>query len=169
MLFDLPGVKPGSDIESLYKAVGFVIVQWGHAEQCLDLMVGAIFHGFDGHSLLKKRPKMLAEKLKFLRKSFTQLPGLEQFRSEGESLFARFSTIGNKRHDLVHGAIANLGIDNGEVVFAKLDINKDGHHLREVALGQSEFSSLVKELLRLGTDANKLARQVLDTVKESAP
>ena len=88
---------------------------------------------------------------------------------QGESLFARFSTIGNKRHDLVHGAIANLEIDNGEFAFAKLDINKDGHHLRKVALRQSEFSSLVKELRRLGSDANKLARQVWDTVKESSP
>lgn len=43
MPFDLPGVKLGSDIESLFKAVGFVVVQWDHAEQCLDLMVAAIF------------------------------------------------------------------------------------------------------------------------------
>ena len=166
MPFDLPGVKPGSDIESLFKAVGFVVVQWGHAEQCLDLMVAAIFYGFDGNPLLKNRPKMLAQKLEFLGKSFTQFSGLEQFRSDGESLLARFSTIGNKRHELVHGAITNLEIENGEFLFAKLDINKDGHHLRDVALGQSDFSSLVQELLRLGSDTNKLARQVWDAVKE---
>jgi len=49
MAFDLPGVKPGSDIETLFKAVGFVVIQWGFAEQSLDLMVATIFHSFDGH------------------------------------------------------------------------------------------------------------------------
>ena len=29
MSFDLPGVEPSSDIEKLFKAVGFVVVQWG--------------------------------------------------------------------------------------------------------------------------------------------
>jgi hypothetical protein len=34
-LFDLPGVKPGSDLEALFKAIGFVVVQWGLAEDLL--------------------------------------------------------------------------------------------------------------------------------------
>lgn len=38
MSFDLPGVKSGSDIETLFKTVGFVVVQWGYAEQSLDLI-----------------------------------------------------------------------------------------------------------------------------------
>ncbi len=59
MSFNLPGVKPGSDIETLYKAVGYVVVQWGFAEQSLDLMIANIFYSFDGHHLLKRRPQNL--------------------------------------------------------------------------------------------------------------
>ena len=44
MPLDLPGVKPGSDLETLFKAVGFVVVQWASAEQSLDTLVAAIFH-----------------------------------------------------------------------------------------------------------------------------
>jgi len=37
MSFNLPGVKQDSDIESLFKSVGFIVVQWGHCEQSLSL------------------------------------------------------------------------------------------------------------------------------------
>ena len=64
MAFDLPGVEPGSDPELLFKAVGFITVQWGFAEQSLDLMMASIFHSFDGYPLLKKRPRNLKSKVK---------------------------------------------------------------------------------------------------------
>ena len=108
MSFDLPGVKPGSDIETLFKAVGFVVVQWGHAEQSLDLTVASIFRFFDGHPLLKRRPSMLRPKLDFLSKCFAELPNLEQFQAESVPLLSRFAVTGKKRNDLVHGAIATL-------------------------------------------------------------
>jgi hypothetical protein len=166
MSFHLPGVKPGSDIESLFKAIGFVVVQWGSAEQSLDLIVAAIFHRFVGNPLLKRRPRMLAAKLDLLRNCFQQLPGLEQFRADGEALLSRFAIAGNKRHDLVHGAIANLSIENGAFTFAKIDVNQDGHSVRTVVLDQSKFPYLIKELLRLGDDANKLGRSIWETTKK---
>lgn len=166
MSFHLPGVKPGSDIESLFKAIGFVVVQWGHAEQSLDLLVAAILHRFDGNPLLKHRPRMLEPKLDFLRKCFLQLPGLEQFRVEGEALLSRFAITGKKRNDLVHGAITNLSIENGAFIFSKIDVNQEGHALRAVVLDQSEFPGLRKELLALGVDVNKLARKIVDSTQK---
>ena len=111
MLFDLPGVKPGSDIETLFKAVGFVVVQWGYAEQSLDLMVAAIFRCFEGNSLLKRRPQNLELKIDFLRECFAQLPELALFKVESDEFLARFSVAGKKRNDLVHGAIAKLSAE----------------------------------------------------------
>ena len=160
MPFSLPGVKPGSDIESLFKAIGFVVIQWGHAEQALDLIVAVIFHRFGGNPLLTRRPKMLAEKLKFLSKCFLQIPELEKYRVDGEALLSRFASTGKKRHDLVHGAITNLSCENGAFIFAKIDVNQDGHAVRSVVLHQSEFPGLIKELLGLGADANKFARKI---------
>lgn len=67
MSFDLPGVEPNSDIEKLFKAVGFVVIQWGMNEQHLDLIVAAIFHRFKGHPLLNRRPMNLTQKIELLR------------------------------------------------------------------------------------------------------
>ena len=87
MPFDLPGVKPGSDIETLFKAVGFVVVQWGFAEQSLDLLVANIFNFFSEHPSLKRRPTNLEPKIEFLRGCFATIPALEQFRTESEMLY----------------------------------------------------------------------------------
>lgn len=76
MPFDLPGVKPGSDLETLFKVIGFVVVQWGSAEQSLDLMVANIFHCFNGDPSLKKRPRNLEPKVKFLQERFAEFPEL---------------------------------------------------------------------------------------------
>lgn len=62
MVFDLPRVETNSDIETLFRTVGFVVVQCGFAEQALNLVVANIFHSFKGHPLLKRRPQNLAPK-----------------------------------------------------------------------------------------------------------
>ena len=82
MSFDLPGVKPGSDFETLFKAVGFVVVQWGFAEQSLDLTVASIFHFYHGHPLIKRRPSLLKSKLDFLSQCFAELPNLHNSKKK---------------------------------------------------------------------------------------
>jgi len=137
-MFDLPGVKPDSDIETLFKAVGFVVVQWGHAEQSLDLMVASIFGSFSGHPLPKRRPQHLEPKINFLGEYFAKLPELEEFRFESELLLPRFVIAGRKRNDLVHGAISEFSIRDGAFTFLKIDVSKENHRVRTVFLDNSD-------------------------------
>ena len=169
MSFDLPGVKPGSDLETLFKAMGFIVVQWGFAEQAIDLMVASIFHSFGGHPSLKKRPRNLEPKVKFLQERFAEFPELAQFRAESEILLVRFLKAGEKRNDLVHGGIASLSIDNGQFTFLKVDVSPKEHHsIRSVVLDNAEWPAFRKELLRLGKDGQSLAKRVSDSLKAHA-
>jgi hypothetical protein len=168
MPFDLPGVKPGSDLETLFKAVGFVVVQWGSAEQSLDLMVANIFYCFNGDPSLKKRHRNLEPKVKFLLERFAEFPELAQFRAESETLFSRFLEVGKKRNDLVHGGMASLSIKNGQFTLLKLDVSPTGHHIRSVVLDEAEWPAFRKELLRLGKDGLSLAKRVSDSLKARA-
>jgi hypothetical protein len=168
MSFDLPGVKPSSDIETLFKAVGFVVVQWGFAEQSLDLMVATIFHFFDGHPLLKRRPQHLEPKLEFLEKCFAEIPKLAQFRAESEALLLRFATAGKKRNELVHGAISEISIEDGAFMFLKVDIKSKEHHsIRSVFLEESEWPAFRNELMSLGREGQSLGKKVFDGLKVS--
>lgn len=166
MSFDLPGVEPSSDVEKLLKAVGFIVVQWGMDEQHLDLIVASIFHRFEGHPLLTRRPINLTHKIEFLNQCFSEFEELKQFQTESVALLKRFSVAGHKRNDIVHGAIADFSAVNGSFTFSKIDvIPKVNHSIRAVFLEDSEWTEFRKELLSLGRDSVSLAQRVWDILK----
>jgi hypothetical protein len=45
------------ELDSLFKAVGFVVVQWGQAEQSLELATGILYGELNGKPLAKRLPK----------------------------------------------------------------------------------------------------------------
>lgn len=169
MSFELPGVEPNSDIEKLFKAVGFLVVQWGMDEQHLDLIVAAIFHRFGGHSVLNRRPTNLTQKIEFLRQCVNEFAELEPFRAEFDTLLARYVVAAKLRNDIVHGAIADFSAKDGMFMFSKIDvIPKEYHSIRSVILNDLNWSEFRKELLALGRDSLSLAQRVWDTLKLDA-
>lgn len=161
MSFDLPGVKPESDLDKLFRSVGFVVVQWGYAEQSLDLMVASIFHSPKGHLLPKRRPKQLEPKVEFLVGCFSTMPPLRQFSGEAMPMLDSFSRIGTIRNDLVHSTIVDFSLKDGAFTFLKIDVvPATTHNCRPVSFAESEWPSLRKELLRLGKESQALARKV---------
>lgn len=160
-MFKLPGVKPGSDLEAMFLAVGFVVVQWGQAEQSLDLIVSALSYGYPDKKA-RRLPVMLETKIKFLRERLPAAPELACVSTEFESLMSEFESLASVRNDLVHGAIANVSPTSNGFTFIKFD--SDGRHnkARPVLLSGNEFPSLRKRLLHLVGEANRLAKVVWD-------
>lgn len=152
------------DMDALFLAIGFIVVQWGQAEQSLDLLVAALFQECGGKRLARKSrmPVMLGPKLDFVRKCLTQLPKLTSFNEEGLALVVAFDRLSQKRHDLIHGAVTSLSPVDDAFSFVKLDVKDNFHHAREVRLEASEFPVLTKDLVRLGADATAFARKVWD-------
>ena len=171
MAFDIPGVGPNSDEETLFKAVGFIIVQWGCVEQVLDLLVSIVFPIVKDKIKDKKQPQFLTHKTKFVRNHLDCHPVLLENSSEIMALLVRFETVGAKRNDLVHGAITSLSSANGAFIFEKLDIvTGDVPALRSVLLDDEQWTSFRNELLSLGEDGIRLVKKSLEihgkTMKE---
>lgn len=166
MSFDLPGVKPESDLDKLFRSVGFVVVQWGYAEQSLDLIVASIFHSPKRHVLPKRRPKQLEPKVEFLADCFATMPPLKTLAAEASPILETFSRIGTVRNDLVHSTIADFSLKDGAFTFLKIDVvPAASHNCRLVFFGESEWPSLRKDLLRLGKESQALARKVHDALQ----
>ncbi|MCX7167779.1 MAG: hypothetical protein NTV11_16095 [Rhodocyclales bacterium] len=164
MNIDLPGVKPGGTAESLFKTIGFIVVQWGHCEQSLELLVNTLFLQYGGNKLpkRKKMPKQLGEKIAFARECALLISTLAPFKTEIESLVKDFEALTQKRHDLVHGALTNAPVINGVYSFIRLETHPDVHEIKDFQYDLKAFPFLAKALVRLGDDAPKVARRVFD-------
>ncbi len=160
--FKLPGVKPGSDLESLFIAVGFIVIQWGQSEQALDLIVSTLSHAYHGKKA-KRLPVMLETKIAFVRKCIASTPEIEQSAEDIEALLQEFESLALVRNDLVHGAITSVTPSSRGFNFMKLDSDKEYNSARMVLLSRSDFPSLRRRLLQLAKEANRLARIVMDS------
>lgn len=154
------------ELDALFKAVGFVVVQWGQAEQSLELATAILYQNLGGKPLAKRLPKMLETKLEFVSKCLVKLPRLAHLRADGDALVAGFRKLSVKRHDLIHGAIASVTATDGGFSFAKLDIQNDKHVVREFRLEGSDFPELTKDLIDLGDRATTFARRLSEVVRK---
>lgn len=168
MRIDITGAKSGSNFESLCKTVGFVIVQWAHCEQSLELLVNTLFREYGGNKLprRKRMPKPLSEKIAFV-KECAQISLLAPFKAELEALALDFETLLQKRHDLVHGALTDAPVVNGVFTFIRLEAHPDIHEVKSFQYDLKEFPSLEASLVRLGEKAPKLAKRVFHALRKS--
>lgn len=164
MNITLPGVRIGTNAESLFKTIGFFIVNWGHCEQSLELLVNTLFLQYDGNKLpgRKKMPHQLSQKLSFVKECAESLPSLSSFRADLESLVSSFEAITQTRHDLVHGALTDAPVVDGVYSFIRLDTHPDIHEVKDFKYDLKAFPSLAEALMRLGSEAPNLARRIFD-------
>ena len=164
MRVDINGVRPGSTFESLLKTIGFVVVQWGHCEQSLELIVNTLHGNFGGNSLPRRRrmPRPVSEKVAFLGECAEQLPSLVDFRSRLEALAIDFGEVTQLRHDLVHGALSDEPIKDGVFTFIRLDAHPYTHDVKTFEYDLKRFPMLEATLMKLGATAPKLGRDLFN-------
>lgn len=150
-----PGGTPydDEDLDALFKAVGFVVVNWGQAEQTLEMIVAMLYQQLGGKRLVKRIPVPLSAKVAFMEKCLNQLPALSQLKTQSQELAQTFTRVGKKRHDLIHGAIASLTMENGGFKFSKLDVRGEVHVLRTFHFEAATFPAFTQELIDLGSSA----------------
>ena len=155
-----------ADLDSIARAFGLVVINWGNAEQSLDMLTALLWQSFPTRTYSRKIPMMLAPKLAFARKSFAEVETLKPFQQQAESLFAEFDRLSNLRHDLIHGAVASLAPIDGHFVLLKFDIHDGFHHVREVRIPVVAYPQLTRDLVNLGRNAHHMADTVFELVKK---
>lgn len=162
MRVDITGVKPGGTFESLLRTVGFVVVQWAHCEQSLELLVNTLFREHGGNKLPGRRrmPRPVSEKVAFVKECAAQIPSLASFKSEIDALASDFNAVLQTRHDLMHGALSDVPVSNGVYTFIRLDAHPDIHEVKEFHYDLKKFPALESSLMRLGARAPEIAKRV---------
>jgi hypothetical protein len=147
------------ELEILYNQVGFIVIQWSHCEQSLELLANVLYQQYDGKKLTgkKRMPKALSDKLEFVKKCIVKAPSLAPFKAELEALVSSFDELSQTRHDIVHGALASMSPTNGVFTFIRLETHPDTHEVKKFLYDLSEFPAFRTKLLRLGKASVKLA------------
>jgi hypothetical protein len=164
-----PDPKIAEDLDSIAKALGLIVLQWGQAEQSLDLLVAMLWQSFDGKSNRKKIPIMLEPKLKFLRNYIGADPLLREEVATLDELLSRFEKLSSLRNELIHGAAASISPVDNAFIFAKLDVKDGFHHHREIRIEAAEYPRIIARLVNLGRDANALNHRVFNILKQHKP
>lgn len=149
-----------SEWDDFLRSIGSITISWGLAEFSLDAIIAVFFKKFGTRLNEKRLPKMLNDKIKFANKCLSHISSLHEFKTDGEVLLSNFSRLGNKRHEIIHGALTQLP-QNGMALFAKLDIKDNLHHRRSVPFDGEQSQILMQELQRLGNDAANFANMIL--------
>ena len=148
------------DLDLIARAVGLVVLQWGQAEQSLELLVASLWQSFSGHKYAKRIPVLLTPKLSFVKACVAGTPALKELEPRVLSLALGFERLSALRHDLIHGAAASIPAVDGHFVFTKLDVHDGYHHAREVRIPIEAYPNLVRNLVALGREAHETASQV---------
>ncbi len=148
----------------LCQCIGFVVVHWSLAEQQLDTWVNVCCNNCGGKSLLDRKgvPQALKRKVAFIRRCLRELQALASYRDECASLLSRFLSASDKRHDLIHGAIAELRPNptTGAFRFRRIGYDGDTHTVTEFSFIPNDFRVFSQVLTDLVTDSIALSQSM---------
>jgi len=156
------------ELNPLFSAVGAIVVQWGQAEQTLDMIVAMIYHSYGGKAVGKRIPQPLNQKLKFVRKCAETINELRSHRQHIEKLAFDFEQLSSRRHELVHGAVASFNDSEGTFKFVKFDLINNFHHVRDFDLDMNEFPLLLDDLIKLGSDSLQVAGLLIQKLRNES-
>ena len=158
------------EFRALCTAVGFIVLNWGMAEQQLDMLVNIAFRHCGGEALRPHKgiPRHYSDKVDFLKACFKKLPALEPFASEGRSLVERVSARASKRNDLVRGSLASFAPEKngGAFRFNKVGYEIDGHTVSTFMFSPRGFSRLETVLGDLLTEQIAFGQKLADRFPE---
>lgn len=149
------------DLENLSKMVGMLVIQWGSAEQTLELTLGVLFDA-PGRPAAKKIPQNLVSKLEYLTQCAAFMPSLAPLRTQIKKLVSDFERLSELRHNLIHGAASSINHIDGVYEFVKIDQVKGAQQHRCILLDARDFPMHMNSFIQLGQDAYALAAPVFE-------
>jgi len=107
-------------------------------------------------------PKMLAPKLKFIKKCLDVPAYRPSLLGLAAKLSDDFEYLSEIRHALIHGAISEVTQRDGVYSYIKLNVQKDTHEVQEFQFDLKQFPALSDKLVELGAASVEFARLVWD-------
>jgi hypothetical protein len=148
---------PESVLDSLYTAVGHLVISWAFVDRALDFWIAIIFHDAGGKEIELQIPSAFDRKTKFLRRCFRRIEALSPFSEEALPYIEAACGFSNTRHFVVHGTMSDYRPEGHIFTFVNLrpDKPKTMHQLSQLHIS-------AVQLLEDGVQCSELGGQMLD-------
>ncbi len=155
--------KPNEEeINALYQIIGFMTVTWSLLERGLDKIALTIYKGCEGHTIKRKVPQALKDKLEYIENSFNKLQVLSDFQKEGLAIVNKTRELKEKRHTLIHGAISSLYPENNSYIFTKYNFHKKGVTLEATTFSPIDFQRVSEDCQNLAENTAHFSVKLID-------
>jgi len=136
------------DFQALCACIGIVVVNWALAQQSLDMIVSVIYDQCGGSTIMNDKPWALKRKIKFLKLAFKQFVVLQPYAEQGITILDSLIAISEKRHNLVHGVVTGINLEDGIFPIEKFDYRINT--LEKIQFDPKAFPELAQDLVDLG-------------------
>jgi hypothetical protein len=151
------------DLDNLARMVGLLVIQWGSAEQTLELMVSALFNSGSGPKVKSRKvPQQLTAKLEYLSRCTDHMLELKPIKINVDKLVEDFKMLSDLRHSIIHGAASSINHVDGVYSFGRIDLASGVQTHRTITLDVREFDKHVSKFIKLGADAYAVGNFVFD-------
>ncbi|MYM36426.1 hypothetical protein GTP38_19030 [Duganella sp. FT94W] len=151
------------DLDNLSRMVGLLVIQWGSAEQTLELTVSALFNSGNGPKVKSgKVPQQLTAKLEYLSRCADHMVELKSIKISVDKLINDFKILSNLRHSIIHGAASSINHIDGVYSFGRIDLANRVQTHRTITLDVRDFDSHISKFIKLGADTYAVGNFVFD-------
>lgn len=141
-------------IRNLLSLIGGMTLFWAKLESRLDHLNELAFLNGAQDVIDREIPRALDRKLAFMKRAHSRLPWLLALKPEGLRVVQAFKGLRDDRHQLIHGAVDDIGTDD-ELKFVRhihgagplqLDVQEfSPERFLDITTRMSELSKLVRE------------------------
>ena len=146
--------------------VGMMTLTWAWAENCLAITVGVIAEHagpIRGH---REPPLSLSKRIDAFKTALRDVAALESLQAEGRTLATRFTQLGRRRHDFIHGAAWQL--QEGKFGSVSIAVRAGTYAIKTHSFDMNDAVHLNAEITKLHDDIAVFMRKIVAVFKDEA-
>lgn len=144
--------------------VGLMTLTWAWIENSLAITIGVINEHagpIKGHPVA---PLSLSKRIDCLKVALRDLTGLRPLQQEGRGLAARFTELGRRRHEFIHGAAWEL--EKGQFQSVSLAVKAGNYAVQNHNFDISVAHDLNVQIAKLQDDMVSFMLKVVEAFKK---
>ncbi|MGE3782226.1 MAG: hypothetical protein AB7H71_05730 [Alphaproteobacteria bacterium] len=149
----------GNPFQDMCTMIGLMTLTWAWAENSLAMTIGVIIEHTGPVRGHKEAPLSLSRRIDCLKIALREIENLKPLQQEGRALATRFTELGRRRHDIIHGAAWQLQESQFESI--SIGVKAGNYTVTNHSFNVGDTVSLNTEITKLQDDITTFMLKVV--------